>query len=354
MANILITGGAGFVGSSLAINLKKKYPSYQIYCLDNLRRRGSELNLTRFIDFGIHFIHGDIRNKEDFDSIPQVDFVIEASAEPSVMAGLEGTPDYLINTNLLGTVNCLNFAKKCKAKFIFLSTSRVYPIKAIEKLNYKETETRFELTDNQPIVGVSSKGIAEDFPLNGARSLYGATKLASELLIQEYQEFYGLETVINRCGVITGPWQMGKADQGVMVLWVARHFYQQQLAYIGYGGTGKQTRDMLHVMDLFQLIDYQMHNFAVVNGEILNAGGGVEISASLKELTPICQKVTGKTILINPIVEGRSADIPIFITDNSKITALTGWKPILSIEKIVEDIHLWLSENEEKLSYVLK
>ena len=147
---------------------------------------------------------------------------------------------------------------------------------------------------------------------------------------------------------------MGKADQGVMVLWVARHFYQQQLAYIGYGGTGKQTRDMLHVMDLFQLIDYQMHNFAVVNGEILNAGGGVEISASLKELTPICQKVTGKTILINPIVEGRSADIPIFITDNSKITALTGWKPILSIEKIVEDIHLWLSENEEKLSYVLK
>jgi CDP-paratose 2-epimerase len=354
MTKILITGGAGFVGSSLAVSLKNKYPSYQIYCLDNLKRRGSELNLGRFSAEGISFIHGDIRNKEDFDAIPQVDFVIEASAEPSVLAGLDGTPDYLINTNLLGTINCLNFAKKCKAKFIFLSTSRVYPIKTIEKLNYQETDTRFELTDNQSITGVSSKGIAENFPLNGARSLYGATKLASELIIQEYQEFYGLESVINRFGVITGPWQMGKADQGVMVLWVAKHFYQQQLAYIGYGGTGKQTRDMLHVEDVFKLIDFQIHNFSLVNGEILNAGGGVEISASLQELTEICQKVTGKKIPINPIIEGRSADIPIYITDNTKVTALTGWKPTISIQHIVEDIVEWLSENEQQLAYILK
>lgn len=354
MKKILITGGAGFVGSSLAISLKNKYPNYQIYCLDNLRRKGSELNVARFSKLDINFIHGDIRNKEDFDPIPPVDFVIEASAEPSVLAGLDGTTDYLINTNLLGTINCLNFAKKSKAKFIFLSTSRVYPIKAIEKLDYKEKETRFELTDNQQIEGISSKGLAENFPLNGARSLYGATKLASELIIQEYQEFYGLETVINRFGVITGPWQMGKADQGVMVLWVAKHFYQQQLAYIGYGGTGKQTRDMLHVQDVFDLIDYQIHHFEVVNGEILNAGGGVEISASLKELTAICQRVTGKTIPINPVLEGRSADIPIYITDNTKITALTGWKPSRSIQKIVEDITDWITKNEEALSYVLR
>jgi CDP-paratose 2-epimerase len=351
---ILITGGAGFVGSSLAFSLKQKYPVYVIYCLDNLKRKGSELNVARFSKAAINFIHGDIRNKEDFDPLPSVDIVIEASAEPSVLAGLDGTPDYLINTNLLGTINCLNFAKKSKAKFIFLSTSRVYPIKAIEKLNYRETETRFELTDNQAIEGVSAKGIAENFPLNGARSLYGATKLASELIIQEYQEFYGLETVINRCGVITGPWQMGKADQGVMVLWVAKHFYEQQLAYIGYGGTGKQTRDMLHVQDLFDLIDYQIHNFSIINGEILNAGGGVEISASLQELTQICQKITGKSIPINPITENRSADIPIYITDNTKITALTGWKPMHSIEKIVGDINQWISENEEALAYVLK
>jgi CDP-paratose 2-epimerase len=352
---ILITGGAGFVGSSLAIALKTNYPSYEIYCLDNLRRKGSELNLTRLSKVGINFIHGDIRNKEDFDSIPIVDIVIEASAEPSVLAGINGgTPDYLINTNLFGTVNCLNYAVKCNAKFIFLSTSRVYPIKTIETLDFVEAETRFQLTDNQSIRGVSAKGIAEEFPLDGARSLYGTTKLASELIIQEYNEFYNLKTVINRCGVLTGPWQMGKVDQGVMVLWIAKHFFEQQLAYIGYGGEGKQTRDIMHVADLYRLIDWQLHNFEKVNGEILNAGGGVEVSVSLQELTKICQRVTGKTIPINKIKENRPADIRLYVTDNSKVTALTGWKPEIGVEQIVEEITAWLTENREALEPILK
>lgn len=352
---LLITGGAGFVGSALALELKQNYPSYEIICLDNLRRKGSELNVARLTKAGIQFVHGDIRSKEDFDSLPDVDSIIEASAEPSVLAGINGgTPDYLINTNLFGTVNCLNYATRCKANFIFLSTSRVYPIKTIEKLDYIESETRFELTDNQTIKGVSAKGIAEDFPLDGARSLYGTTKLASELLIQEYNEFYGLKTVINRCGVLTGPWQMGKVDQGVMVLWIAKHFFEQKLAYIGYGGSGKQTRDVLHVQDLYRLIDWQLHNIDKVNGEILNAGGGVEVSASLQELTKICQKVTGKTIPINQITENRPADIRLYVTDNTKVTNLTGWKPEIGIEQIVEDITQWLSDNREALEPILK
>jgi CDP-paratose 2-epimerase len=351
---ILITGGAGFVGSALAIQLKTNYPNYEVICLDNLKRKGSELNLPRLAKVGATFVHGDIRNKEDFDALPVVDFVIEASAEPSVLAGLNGTPDYLINTNLVGTINCLNYTKKCGASFIFLSTSRIYPIKAIEKLNFVEQDTRFGLSDDQAIPGVSSKGIAENFPLDGARSLYGATKLASELMIHEYNEFYGMKTVINRCGVLTGPWQMGKVDQGVMVLWVAKHHWQQQLAYIGYGGTGKQTRDMLHVHDLYRLIDFQLHNMDTVNGEILNVGGGVEVSASLQELTQICQEVTGKTIPITPITENRAADIRLYVTDNTKVTALTGWKPSISMKQIVSEISEWISENEEQLAYVLK
>ncbi|WP_128543194.1 NAD-dependent epimerase/dehydratase family protein [Larkinella soli] len=351
---LLITGGAGFVGSSLALSLKNNYPHYEIYVLDNLKRKGSELNVARLSKAGIHFVHGDIRNKEDFDAIPPVDALIEASAEPSVLAGLNGTPDYLINTNLFGTVNCLNFALKSKANVLFLSTSRVYPIKAIETLNFEESDTRFVLTDQQPIPGVSSKGIAENFPLDGARSLYGTTKLASELIIQEYNEFYGLKTVINRCGVITGPWQMGKADQGVMVLWVAKHYFEQQLAYIGYGGTGKQTRDMLHIADLYRLIDWELHHIDEVNGEILNAGGGVESSASLQELTRICQEVTGRTIPINPVTENRAADIRLYITDNTKVTNRTGWKPELGIREIVTDITAWLDENRAALEPILK
>jgi CDP-paratose 2-epimerase len=178
--------------------------------------------------------------------------------------------------------------------------------------------------------------------------------LASELIIQEYNEFYNLKTVINRCGVLTGPWQMGKVDQGVMVLWIAKHFFEQQLAYIGYGGTGKQTRDILHVADLYRLIDWQLHNIDAVNGEILNAGGGVDVSVSLQELTRICQKVTGKTIPITTVAENRPADIKLYITDNSKVTALTGWKPEIGVEQIVEEIHEWLSENREALEPILK
>ncbi len=351
---ILITGGCGFVGSSLAIGIKNRYSSYQILCLDNLKRRGSELNIERLRVAGISFVHGDIRNVEDFESIgTDVNVIIEASAEPSVMAGMDGTPGYLINTNLNGTINCLYFAVKCKAKFIFLSTSRVYPIENIEGLLFEEKETRFSLSKNQTQPGVSEKGIAEKFSIEGYRSLYGATKLASELMIHEFNQFYKLETVINRCGVLTGPWQMGKVDQGVMVLWVARHFWKRNLSYIGYGGKGKQIRDILHVDDLLELVNYQLHHFDKVNGQVLNVGGGEEISVSLQELTTICEKVTGNKIEIAEVPENRAADIRIYITDNTKVTELTGWKPKLKVEEIVMDIYLWLKANESQLIHIL-
>ncbi len=317
---ILITGGAGFVGSSLAIQLKKFYPQYQVLGLDNLKRRGSELNLLRLKEAGVEFFHGDIRNPEDFDILPKIDVIIEASAEPSVLAGIGGTPDYVVNTNLVGTINCLNFAIKNNSDFIFLSTSRVYPIENIEQIAFEETPTRFNISANQTLRGVSEKGISEEFPLDGYRSLYGATKLCSELLIAEYNKFYGIRTITNRCGVLTGAWQMGKVDQGVVVLWVARHFWQQNLGYFGYGGTGKQVRDVLHINDLFRLIDYQIHHLESLNGETFNVGGGVEISASLCELTAHCRKITGREISITSVPENRQADIRIYLTDNAKIT----------------------------------
>lgn len=221
MKTYLITGGAGFVGSNLAIEFKNNKQNVRVVALDNLKRRGSELNIKRLAENGVEFIHGDIRNREDFEAVGNVDIIIECSAEPSVLAGLNSSPDYLLNTNLLGTINCLEFARKCDADFVFLSTSRVYPVKTINSLNFTETPTGFELSEEQVVVGASSKGFTEDFTLNGTRTLYGTTKLASELIIQEYIEIYGLRAIINRCGVLTGNWQMGKVDQGVIVLWVA-------------------------------------------------------------------------------------------------------------------------------------
>ncbi|VVB95776.1 GDP-L-fucose synthase [uncultured archaeon] len=350
---ILITGGTGFVGSNLAIEFKRNKKDVEVVALDNLKRRGSELNIPRLKENGIEFIHGDIRNKEDFEAVGKTDIVIECSAEPSVMAGYNSSPEYLLNTNLLGTINCLEYTRKCGADIIFLSTSRVYPVKTINNLTFIEKSTRFELSDNQDVPGVSSKGLTEDFPLKSPRTLYGATKLASELLLQEYTEMYGIRGVINRCGLLTGTWQMGKVDQGVIVLWIAKHHYKGSLSYIGYGGKGKQVRDILHVKDLYRLLEIEINDMDSHNGEIYNVGGGLERTVSLAELTALCQKYTGNKIQIQSVNEDRPGDIRIYITDNSRITEKTGWKPRISVDEIIREISIWIKENSELLKPIL-
>lgn len=354
MQTILITGGAGFVGSNLATLLKEKYPDYFIMCLDNLKRKGSELNLNKLRSHGIDFIHGDIRDKNDFKQIRrQINCVIDAAAEPSVLAGFDGNTDYVIGTNLNGTINALNFSVEHKANFIFLSTSRVYPIKRIEEIDLIETDTRFEIATVQKGPGITQQGISEVFPLAGPRSLYGATKLASEMMVEEYNEMFGLKTVIDRCGIITGPYQMGKVDQGVVVLWMAKHFWKKNLSYVGYGGTGKQVRDMVHVNDLFNLIDIQIHQIEKFNGQTFNVGGGRKVSASLQELTSACRLISGNEIPIQSIFETRKADIRLYISDNTKISAVTDWFPKKTVQEILEDIFLWIKNNEHQLKPIL-
>jgi CDP-paratose 2-epimerase len=351
---IVVTGGAGFVGSTLCLKLKAKYPSYEIVAFDNLKRRGSELNLADFQKQGIPFFHGDIRNNEDLLSLANFDVLVEASAEPSVTAGLDSDPTYVINNNLYGSINCFNACLKNKAKLIFLSTSRVYPINWIEDANFSEQETRFSFDKNQKTKGISPKGISEELSLEGARSFYGTTKLASELFIQEYAAFYGLKAAVTRFGVIAGPRQMGKTDQGVVTLWMAKHFWNQSLKYIGYGGTGKQVRDILHVDDLVDLIDMQIHQMEKFNGKIYNVGGGLVNSASLLEMTAICQKITGNKITIGSETQTRPADLRMYITDNSLIAKEIGWKPKKSVETIFKDIYNWIKDNEKQLETILK
>jgi CDP-paratose 2-epimerase len=351
---VLITGGAGFIGSNLAIRLKDKYPACDIIAFDNLKRRGSELNISRLIQHKIIFLHGDIRCKEDFEQIGRIDSLIDASAEPSVLKGIGKETEYLININLFGTINCLYFADQHKADFIFLSTSRVYPIKMLNDLKFSEAENRFEFEDNQAMQGVTKNGVAENFPLDGSRSFYGTSKLAAELLIKEYSELLGLKTVVNRCGVIAGPWQMGKIDQGVVALWVAKHFWKQPLSYIGYGGEGKQVRDILHIQDLFYLVDYQLHNMDKINGETFNIGGGLQTSVSLKELTKLCEEISGNKIKIDQVAETRAADLRIYYSDNSKAKRMMDWQPTISVKDIVADTFEWIKQNQTSLESILK
>ena len=352
--SILITGGCGFVGSNLCLLLKEKYPSYAIHAIDNLKRRGSELNIPRLANAGITFTHGDIRNTEDLAALEDnYDFIIDAAAEPSVMAGMGATFNYVVNTNLTGTINTLEFAAKKGAKFIFLSTSRVYPISYLEELHFKEGETRFELLEKQSISGISPNGVTESFPLDRARSVYGATKLASELMLEEFREFFGVDYVINRCGVIAGPYQMGKVDQGVITLWMARYFWKKDVAYFGFGGAGKQVRDVLHVLDLFDLVDYEIHNFDIVSGKTLNAGGGKNTSVSLLELSNLCADITGNKVNVERVAANRRGDIPWYITDNTRISELTGWVPKRTVTNILTDIYDWMRKNEKILEPIL-
>lgn len=350
---ILVTGGAGFVGASLCLKLKQKYPKYHIVAFDNLKRRGSELNLDDFKKKDIQFIHGDIRNSEDLEAVGAFDVMVEASAEPSVLAGLNTNPNYVINNNLFGSINCFNACLKYDAKLIFLSTSRVYPIEKIETAHFVEENTRFSFTNDQPETGISKLGISEELSLSGSRSFYGTTKLSSELFIQEYASFYNLKAVVTRFGVIAGPKQMGKTDQGVVTLWMAKHFWKNPLKYIGYGGQGKQVRDILHIDDAVELVDLQIHQTELFENRIFNAGGGLANSASLQEMTALCQEITGNSIIIDSEPTNRPADLRIYITDNSRIEKTTPWKPKHSVEKTFSDIFEWLKTNEKRLKPML-
>lgn len=351
--SIVVTGGAGFIGSNLALKLKGDYPEISVLAVDNLKRAGSEINLRLLKNKGVNFTHCDVRNQNDFKQIEDADLVIHAAAEPSVLAGYGESPENLIDTNLNGTVNVLEFVRKENADLVYLSSSRIYPFDLINNLNFHKSEKRFELEESQSYRGVSLEGISEEFPIRGHRSFYGATKLSSEFLIQEYIYEYGFNGVINRCGLIAGPLQMGKKDQGVVTLWVLSFLYGKELKYIGFDGEGRQVRDVLHMDDLYRLILDQLNTLEGCNGEVYNVGGGTENSVSLRELTEICEEVTDERLQIGSVKRDRPADIPWYITDNSKVTDMFGWEPHVGVKEVVEDISDWILSNKETLRGVL-
>jgi CDP-paratose 2-epimerase len=292
---------------------------------------------------GVVFHRGDVRESTSFPA-GAFDFLIECSAEPSVLAGLDGSPDYLIETNLMGAYQCLEKARQWNAAFLFISTSRVYPIHRLEGHPWREEETRFCWLD-AGTSGITSKGVSEIVDMSGARSLYGYTKYSAEQLIDEYRAAFGLRSIVNRCGVIAGPWQFGKVDQGVASLWVLAHHFGRPLAYIGYGGNGKQIRDFLHVEDFCDLVLQQITAFDIWDGWVGNVAGGLANAGSLHELTGLCRQFVGREVPIRTELVNRPADLRIFVADCSRLFDRTTWRPKRDLPCIIQDISNWVREH---------
>lgn len=341
---ILITGICGFLGSSLAKELLATDASIQIYGIDNLARPGSELNRRELILRGVHFTHADLRSRSDIDQLPAVDYVIDAAASPSVLAGVDSKTSsrQLLEHNLLGTINLLEYCKRYQAGLILISTSRVYSIAALAGLPVHQENRAFVLDadleeKHNAIGGLTEKGIAETFSTAAPISLYGSTKLASEMLALEYGDVFGFPVWINRCGVIAGAGQFGKADQGIFTYWIHSYLYRQPLKYIGFGGHGFQVRDCLHPRDLLGLLRQQMAASTFSGPRIINLGGGQANAMSLAQLSDWCAAQFGEQPISRDL-QDRPFDIPWFVMDSSLAKTVWGWEPKTSLESILQEI----------------
>lgn len=360
---ILIAGVCGFVGSTIATALRESYPDIDIVGIDNFCRAGAWLNRERLVDLGVRVYHGDVRCESDLASIGTVDWVIDAAANPSVMAGVDGiaTSRQLVEHNLIGTVNLLEFCKRHGAGFILLSTSRVYSIEPLAALPVEPRDEAFVPADGVRIAGFSSMGIAETFSTAPPVSLYGATKVASETLALEYGSAFGFPVWINRCGVLAGAGQFGKPDQGIFAFWLHSWFERRPLRYIGFGGHGYQVRDCLHPRDLVPLLIEQMRHGSSpprsrlegASSRIYNVAGGTESARSLAQLSKWCsQRWLPQTVVGTD--ETRPFDLPWLVLDNHRARTDWAWQPTTNVNAILGEISEFACQNPEWMNVSTK
>jgi CDP-paratose 2-epimerase len=336
---VLITGICGFVGSAIASELRRSLPDVEIIGLDNLSRPGSELNRTTLKHQGIRCIHADVRNASDLENLPRADWVIEAAANPSVLAGVSGPASsrQLMEHNLIGTLNALEYCKRHRAGMLLLSTSRVYSLPPLSTLPIKSAGNAFApLFAEIREPGVSPAGVAEHFSTRPPLSLYGSAKLASELVALDYGNAFGFPVFVNRCGVLAGAGQFGKPDQGIFSFWLHSWKWKRPLKYIGFGGDGHQVRDCLHPRDLTSLLVAQMRA-PEKGGRVWNVSGGVDNSISLANLSHWCERRFGPhEVAGDPAV--RQYDVPWLILDSTQAETDWNWRPATGLESVLEEI----------------
>jgi CDP-paratose 2-epimerase len=347
---IFITGICGFVGSAVARRIRGALTDVEIFGIDNLSRAGSERNRRLAAD-GIRVIHGDIRFASDLESLPRADWVIDAAALPSVLAGVDNRSSsrQLIEHNLFGTVNILEYCRRWNSGFILLSTSRVYAIRPLSGIPLQTEGDRFVPQFSKiNLPGFSRAGVAEAFSNASPVSLYGATKLASEALALEYGETFRIPVWIDRCGVLAGAGQFGTAGQGIFSFWLHAWRWGKPLRYIGFGGSGLQVRDALHPDDLADLVLKQILNPEPKLNRIYNVSGGIDQAMSLLELSNWCARRFGSRE-VNSDLQERLFDIPWLVLDSARAHTDWNWKPARSLSSILNEIADHVGQNPDWL-----
>ena len=339
---VLVTGGAGFIGSHVADYYAKK--ENEVIVFDNLSRPailrkhiGDPLYNWNYLKRNyptIRLVKGDVRNFQEVKEVARgIDVIIHTAAQVTVTTSItDPRTDFEINA--LGTFNVVEVARINDSPIVFTSTNKVYG-ENVNKISIVERETRYEFADQK-----YRSGIPETFPVDlTGHSPYGCSKLAADLYVQDYAHTYGLKTGVFRMSCIYGERQFGVEDQG----WLS-HFTISTILNrpITIYGDGKQVRDILHVADLVEAFN------AFVNSnlkhKVFNIGGGPENTLSLLELLGLLEKLTEKKPKVS-FAEWRHADQKVYVSNISRVKDLLKWEPRISLREGVERLFKWVSEN---------
>lgn len=340
---VLITGSAGLIGSEASKFFADL--GYKIYGVDNDMRKyffGTQASTKWSLeklkkelkDKYVHF-NFDIRNKkiEQIFKKNKFDLIIHTAAQPSHdWAAKEPITDFSVNA--LGTLNVLeNFRKYCPdAVFIFTSTNKVYGDNP-NKLPLIELETRYELPKKHRY----HKGIDESMSIdNSIHSIFGVSKVAADIMVQEYGKYFGLKTAIFRGGCLTGPAHSGAKLHGFLSYLIKCIVGSENYTIFGY--KGKQVRDNIHAYDL---VNAFYHFFKKPRkGEVYNIGGSRHSNISVMEAIKKIEMISGKKAKVKYINKNRIGDHIWYISDVSKFQShYPKWKYNYDIDKIIEEIY---------------
>lgn len=346
MKTVIVTGSAGLIGSEAAIFFASQ--GFRVIGIDNDMRRyffgdeaSTKWNQTRLQnDLGINYSHYsiDIRNEKSVNALFQeystdIVLVIHAAAQPSHdWAAKEPHTDFSINAN--GTLNLLEAVRQFvpSSPFIFTSTNKVYG-DTPNHLPLVEMETRWEIEPTHAY----SDGIGEDMSIDQTlHSLFGASKVAADVLVQEYGRYFGLYTACFRGGCLTGPNHSGAQLHGFLAYLLKCTVTGTPYTVFGY--KGKQVRDNIHSADLIRAFDafYQAPRIA----QVYNIGGGRFSNCSMLEAIEICERVAYKRLQWTYSGQNRIGDHMWWISNIGKFTEhYPQWELKYDIEQIIKEIY---------------